>query len=119
MQVQNRLDAAQEARRGLQEQLTELKAAIATEKAGRSESVRRLSFDLFRLMDPTARPKESPLWNSCQGSKKTSREWRKSSRTMVSVIQLKFKRRKGLSCLRRKPRSDGLVNDSTVSLKCC
>jgi hypothetical protein len=92
---------------------------IATEKAGRSESVRRLSFGLFRLMDPAARPKETPPLNGCQGSKKTSREWKKSSRTMVPVIQLKFKRRKGLSYLRRKPRSAGLVIVSTVSLKCC
>ena len=51
LQVQNRLSAAQEMQRGLQQQLTELRAAVAAEKADRFGSVCLLSFNLSQLMD--------------------------------------------------------------------
>ena len=43
-QMQNRLDAAREARAASEQQLTELQAAITTERAARPESVRFLFF---------------------------------------------------------------------------
>ena len=97
-QVQNRLNATQETRRGLQEQLAELRVAIAAEKADRSESVCRLSFDLLWSMDLVSlvRTNGTLLWRSYLASKRTSRKWKKSFKTMVLAIPLKSKRRNGL-----------------------
>ena len=97
-QVQNRLNAAQETQRGLQEQLAELRTAIAAEMADRSESVCRFSSDRFPSIGVLSllRPNGILLWKSYPVSRKSSRKWRKNFRNTVLAIPSKYKRRRGL-----------------------